>query len=469
MIVKPEIALLAWFVIGTLLMMQKNGARAITLNFLLAIMILPSNSQVDVQLLPPLHKFSVAIYTGYIGTLLFHSQAINNLCIRWYDAILAVVLGCVVMTSVVNGFGLWDGISNFLDEFLSMAAVYMLIRMHVNTPLAFRTMLLTMVYCSCFYVPFAAWEFRMSPQIHSTIYGHFQHVFIQHRRGAFWRPIVCFSHALSLARFFAFCAFIAFCPLRKALAREVPFGKWLFLIPLFGLVLSQSWGPYFMFAIFCGFYFVLNRAPLLAWVPPIAGYLWMAMVLMGNNPLDWVVESIARVNAERADSLQYRLDALNEYSVNILAKPVLGWGGWGSGRLTHRATDSAFLVRSLSRGLVGAGLLYAFYTVHIYVAADCMRRARGTPSEKDFRAILSVLPYCIAWCMVDAGLDPHLFYAMAALGAVQVSLMRYGAPVPRRRMPVFSDGGSGRPVGVRPARAARIAAKAALARRKTPL
>ena len=59
----------------------------------------------------------------------------------------------------------------------------------------------------------------MSPQIHRTLYGYFQHVFVQFERGGYWRPVVCFNHALDLGRFFAFAAFLAALPMRKELAR----------------------------------------------------------------------------------------------------------------------------------------------------------------------------------------------------------------------------------------------------------
>ncbi len=460
-----ELALVGWLVFGTLLMIQRDNAKALTLNYVLANMILPSAVEIDVPILPALNKTSVVIASGFIGTIIFHPQVFNRLRLRWFDLLVPLVFCCTIMTSVRNGFGLYDGLSNMLDDLVYTAFGYALMRMHISSPRALRSMLTTTVWCSVAYVPFALWEFRMSPQIHSTLYGYFQHVFAQHYRNGLWRPVVCFSHALALGRFFALCAFLALFPLRKHLARQMPFGQWAFLAPLLGVVISMSFSPMLLFAGYSGMYILCTRmkAVWINWAFPIVAYVFIAMIFLGSNPLSWTVDLFASISVERAESLQYRIDALEEYRENIVQKPIFGWGGWGSGRITGRATDSAILIRSLSKGIFGACLMYAFYFFHIAVAQDLARRTRGTPIGPECLAMAVVIPLAISLNSIDQGMGPQVGFMMAAAISLQVAVRRAGplAFATRRQQNVVA------PVAMhRPARAVRMTLRAREARNK---
>lgn len=462
-----QLAILSWLVIGTLIMMQRDGARAVTLNFMLAVMVLPSGVAIDLPVIPGLYKTSVALVSALIGTILFHPHVISRLRFRWYDALILVIFAFTILTSLTNGYGLYDGISSFIDDFLYIAVLFSLFRMHVATPRDLRSMLLTFVWCSVFYLPFAVWEFRMSPQIHTTLYGFFQHVFAQHYRYGFWRPVVCFHHALSLGRFFAFCAFLAMLPLRNALARQVPFGRWVFLAPLLGTFLSMSFSPVLMFFAYSGLYLVCRKGKFLwaIYVAPVLAYIVVTLIFLGMNPMNLAVDFFAAISENRAASLQYRIDAWEEYRENIVQNPVFGWGGWGAGRITGRATDSAFLIRSLSKGIVGASILYLFYFIHLSVAKDMVRRARGAPFFGDCLAIACIAPMALALNSIDQGIGQQTAFVFAVITSVHMYLVRAGTMrfAAARTMPTAPEQRSHRPMH-RPARAARMALRAKRAR-----
>jgi len=460
-VIPYQLPLLLWIPIGTLIMMQRNSARGVVLNYLLATMILPAGVSINLSMLPAINSTSAATIAAILGTVLFHPQAIISFRLRWFDVLVGVLLCFAVTTSVVNGFGVYDGLSNAFADVLFAFATLFILRMHITTPQRLRSALLVLVWCSVAYLPFVIYEFRMSPQIHRMLYGYFQHVFAQHYRFGFWRPTVCFPHGLVLGRFYALTAFLALMPLRGVLARQVPFGQWLFLAPGLGLLLSVSFGPWLLFVLFCGSYMLFKRRPRVLMVAPAVAFFLLALTFAGQNALHWTVGLAANVSAERAESLKYRLDAIEEYRSNIVSRPVFGWGGWGNGRIAGRATDSAFLIRSLSRGLVGAGILYLYYVLYLRAAVDACRRARGTPIENDLAAIVCIVAWAIALESIDQGMGVGVGECMAAGVALQ-GYLKANPNAFKKRVSSTRRGTAEPPppYGRRPVHAARMAYRA---------
>jgi cell division protein FtsW (lipid II flippase) len=237
---------------------------------------------------------------------------------------------------------------------------------------------------------------------------------------------VCFSHALPLGRFFAFTAFMAMLPMRKMLAKHVRYGEWLFLAPLVGLIVSMSYGPYAMFAAMCGLYYVARRRLWLTYIVPALASVWILLVLSGAQPMYGVVNQIRAFNPERADSLQYRLDALDEYSIPIRQEPIFGWGGWNNQK-TEMATDSAFLIMALSRGVISACLLFGWWFMAMHSCLATAKRYRDTPLADVLLGVALMIAVSIALSMVDNALDFHsMLLASGALGLE--AALRRGVP-----------------------------------------
>jgi len=418
--------LVAWIPISVLFMMDKNSARGFSLAMLLGLMILPARRDLVITGLPDIEKSNVAAIGCLIGTMIFHPNLLIKFRPRLSDIVLLVVTAMVIGTSVTNGFGAYDGLSAARNVTLKFLVPLFLARVHLSTPHGFTTFLYMFVLCAAAYAVPALWEFRMSPQLHRVLYGYFPHTWLMFARWGFYRPLVCFSHALPLARFFAVAAFLAMFALRKPLGKRFPYGQYIFLGPLAGLVASMSFGPYFMFLAMAGGYFIGRKQPWVIYAVPIAAAVWMALVLANARPLYGVTDLIASLDQQRADSLQYRLDALDEYSVPIREKPVFGHGGWGHGR-TSRATDSAFLITSLARGLVSASLMYAWWLYAIHVCIRAAIGARGTPMADVLISIALIIAVGFATSMVDEGLDFQVGLMAAAAMGLELCL-RKGVP-----------------------------------------
>jgi len=418
-VIPPWAALIAWIIVSIVLMMDRNNARGFTLAFLGALMFLPAAYEIKLPGAPDIEKDNVASIGVLLGTILFHPRLFDRFKLHPIDFVFLLIIQARFITSFMNDFGMYDGFSRSVGFVLNFMLPVFLARVHLGTPRSMRTFLLGLIGAAVIYVPLAMWAFRMSPQIHTTVYGYFQHVFQQHARGGFWRPIVFLEHALLLGRFFAFAAFLAMFPMRKDL--ENLFGRvgsFIFLAPLLGLTLQMSLGPIFLFVLLCGGYLVIRQHVWIGYVMPGIAFAWLISVFAGSQLLYGTVDQFEVITPARAQSLEYRLIALQEYRGIILDQPVFGHGGWGHGRIEGRATDSEALIRLLDSGFVGASFYFLWWFLMMYCAYQAMRWTNGTVFSSRAAAVglLTSLGLCV--CVIDAALDQHLVLLAGGMFAI---------------------------------------------------
>lgn len=411
------IALLAYIPAAAMMMMGKNNALCFSLAYLLGLLFLPSGAEFEIAGVPDLGKDNVPALGILIGTILFHPRLFERFQPTILDLLFPFGMMVAFISAYINGFGARFGISQAADVGLNFLLPVFLARIHLCTPTAIKTFLITLVLLSVVYAPLALWEFRMSPQIHTTVYGYFQHVFQQHQRGSFWRPIVFFYHALSLARFFAIAAFLALFPLRKDLARMFgPVGNYIFLVPLFALLIAQSISPVMLFGFMTGLYFAIQRNYWLVFAMPVAAMIWLGLVYADLNPLTG--DTLTTVSDERADSFQYRIDAQQEYKSVVLNRMWFGHGGYDHGRIEGRATDSQLLVRLLLGGVLGSFAYFGWWWGGMWAAAWASARTAGTPFGKVAAAVAAHASIALTFVVVDAAVDHFLLFGLAGVYAI---------------------------------------------------
>jgi hypothetical protein len=429
-----QVALLAWIIVSFLLMIDRNSARGFSLAYVLGMVLLPAGAVVDLPAVPDLDKMNVAGLGVLAGTIAFHPQLFDRYKFSIPDLLLLGLMGFSFLTSIVNGFGPYDGASSAAGIAAGMVLPFFLARLHLGTMQGIRTFLLTLVAGGCAMAPFALYEFRMSPQLHTFTYGYFQHQFGQHFRGGFWRPILFFSHALALGRFFALAAFLALLPMRRDLVAQLgPVGGFAFLLPLLGLLLSQSYGPYLFFVMLCLGYFLMRRHHRVVILVPILAFTWLLVNMAGGALGYGVVQQVRGVNQERAASLQYRLDALQEYRSVIWSRPLFGHGGWDHGRIHGRATDSQALISLLNMGYLGTTILFAWWFSMMGIAFSVARRTQGSRFGQRASAIAVLLALVIGVTTIDAALDLHLLLLAGGLVPIYHWLRARGPVHPRTR------------------------------------
>ncbi|UCE58145.1 MAG: hypothetical protein JSU63_11935 [Phycisphaerales bacterium] len=361
--IHPDLALYLGMLLTFVAFARLPGAKALILAFVIGELVLPAHWAINYAQLPPVDKERAIWLGALLGTAVFHTRALAS--VRWHAAdvlLLAVVLSSAY-TSIDNGLGKWDALAMAGQVILSTGLPYMLGRVHLRNIGDLAYLAKVLFWGAVVYAPLAVWEFRMSPQFHDTVYGFFPHTWSQQARWGFYRPVVFLRHGLRVGAFFCTCVMIGMVLNRHRLLRwSVPLPPWLAVASVgVGLLVCMSFGPWLAVPLMV---IVFGAAKRWRWVPFAAGLpgvAWLTSVFLTGSTWTWMIQPLKDIGAAgRAETLQYRLDAMAEHAGNIRQRPWFGYGGWGRGRVERWATDSEALVFLVRNGFVGAGVRYAW-------------------------------------------------------------------------------------------------------------
>ncbi|MFL6727727.1 MAG: hypothetical protein ACJ8FS_14605 [Sphingomicrobium sp.] len=314
-------------------------------------LLLPSSLHVTVPFFPPLDKMMIASISTFLLCWMKGTQAKTH---RPPILIYVFAAGFVlspVFTSFGNsyelptaagsipGFYPIDGLKIAFRQAVTLLPMFVGVRFLSNDhgrllllkslPIAFLFYSLPMLF-----------EIRMSPQLHTWVYGYFPHQFAQMMRAGGFRPVVFLSHGLELAILTSLALLAAIVLARqKARILYIPaaavagylavllvlcktLGAAIYAVVLTPVILftrPRTWGR-----IACGFILIV------AFYPTLRG--------SGLVPVEHIAAAANAISNDRADSFQVRLN--NEYQLLAKAnqKPLFGWGTWGRNRVYDRDT-----------------------------------------------------------------------------------------------------------------------------------
>lgn len=256
-----------------------------------------------------------------------------------------------------QGMGLRDLISMLQVPLFAFIPFILAIRL-LDTPELHRQLVLAATLAGIFYGLLVLFEWRMSPQLNSWIYGYFAHGWRQHVRSGGFRSIVFLEHGLAVG-FFLFSALMAALGGFLAVKGQtrvfymVALG-WIFL----ALILSRNLGAVMIATALGGTLMFAGRRMAL-WVAfgiVLTFFLLPALRQSGILTFDTVIVLAERINADRAASFAFRLSQENTLLAHALEKPLFGWGLWGRSRGVEEVrtvTDGLWIIRLGVYGWVG--------------------------------------------------------------------------------------------------------------------
>ena len=389
--------LLAWPLVGVVLFAVARPGRALILTYLLGQMILPETT-VHISGLPDLDKWAVCGLAAILGTILLQPHALSRWRFHWTDVPLVIFIIGSALTSLVNQLGIYDGVSVSLVQVLRYALPFWLARVHLQTRYDLVDAAKTFVVCGAVYALPALWEWRMSPYIHQTLYGFFQHAWRQHYRWGFWRPIVCFPHALPLSFFFAAASLAGLWLLRARLLPNfwgVP-AKIVVAAPIVALVATMTFSGYLAFALGLAVWFLWQRMQLRSalLIPVALATFWMTCRYVGWIDDEFVVSKIRLISTERAESIEYRLFAERAYLTKARQNWLFGLGTWGRANVGGLAADALWMILTSAYGLLG---LVSFMTWWVGNIIDAWRHApHWAPDVRQVAALWATLSGLLA-------------------------------------------------------------------------
>ncbi len=148
--------------------------------------------------LPDYSKNTAATLGLLLATFLFSSDRLLTFRPRWFDLPMFLYCLCGIPSALLNGLGLYDGLSTVLNYTVMWGMPYLFGRLYFGSPQGLRTFAYAMVVGGLACVPFCLYEMRMSPMLRANIYGgQVGTVLIGTRLGGY-RPLLFFSTGLEL-------------------------------------------------------------------------------------------------------------------------------------------------------------------------------------------------------------------------------------------------------------------------------
>lgn len=368
------LALLGWPLVAVFLFKKLPMERALIWSILGAYMLLPQISAIDLPIVPALNKETIpnlmafAVCLGIWGKMpdLFPQNMLGKLLLVMFivSPAITVVTNLETIRFGVDRFGtltlvdpnalevwglpglrIYDSVSALAQQVFLMLPFF-LARIVLRSEEAIREVLFALIIAAGIYAFPMLWEVRFSPQLHTRIYGFFQHDFAQAMRNGGFRPFVFMPHGLWVAFFAFMCAMAAAAFLRDS-KREERGKRTLLLGFIFGLVvICKSMGALMFTLIFVPIVLVLKPRMHLVIAVVLASLVLAYPMLRGSGmvPTDQLVESIASFNLERAESLEYRFTNEDRILDHVAAKPLFGWGGWGRFMVYNPATGESLSI-----------------------------------------------------------------------------------------------------------------------------
>jgi len=316
------------------------------------LLLLPSDMQVDVPLLPPLDKTSIPALSALVLCWMKGARTrAPHQSIFVYLLALAYVVS-PLLTSFDNsyelqtakrsipGFYPLDGLKYIYRNLIELAPFY--IGSRILHTVHGRTLLLkTIPTAMLVYSLPMLFEVRMSPQLHTWVYGYFpMNAFSQQMRGSNFRPVVFFQHGLVLA-FFTSLTMVATLVLVRTKTK-------IFTVPA-GLVAAYFAGLLFLCRSLGPIFYAVLLAPVVLFTRP---RLWVTIciplvlmvcaypLLRGNGlaPTQIISKVASQISGDRNASFRTRVKNEAMLLEKANEKPLFGWGTWGRNRVFEADT-----------------------------------------------------------------------------------------------------------------------------------
>ena len=299
---------------------------------------------------------------------------------------------------VLPGVGLYDGLSSVEYQLLQIMPL-ILGRQFLTSPRDSQMLLRVLVIASLVYSLPILLEIRLSPQLHTWVYGYFPHSFEQQIRQGGFRPVVFVGHGLLVA-FFVMLGVVASATLwrsRSRIGRLPPLVVTIYLSAI--LVLCKTIGALIYAAILLPFVrFASVKVQLrVATVLAVAALLYPSLRAAELVPTEAILSLAASFSEERADSLSVRFSNEKALLDRASQRFWFGWGRYGRNRIfdfdsgkEETISDGLWIIVMGQAGYVGFLALFGLWGLIVLRAVRAAKRIID-PVDKAQLATLAIL------------------------------------------------------------------------------
>ena len=450
------IALFSWPIVTLYLFRRLAIERATLWSIVGAYLLLPKGTEVDLPMIPPLDKVAIPNLAVFFVCRVIMGKKVPLLPKEFKARILMLLyIGSPFMTALLNtdaliygplfieGMKPYDALSAVIRQLIFILP-FLLALQFFQSQKAMEEMLMVLVIAGVWYSFPMLLEVRLSPQLHSLIYGYFPHSFIQQMRGSGFRPVVFIGHGLWVAFFTmtALVASVALWRIKRSAVQKFSNGTVVAYLAVL-LVLCKS-----MASLLYGF-FLLFLVKFLK--PKIQVRIAMAMALLALTypvsrgldlfPVQQMSELARAVSEERAHSFDFRIRNEEVLLNKVNQRPLFGWGNWGRNRIydlnTGRdlsVTDGRWIIVIGQFGWAGLLAEFGLLALPIFLCAKFLRYTETRREAIVLAAVSLILGVSLLDLLPNNTMSPLTWLIAGALMARVESLKASKRKILRKRL-----------------------------------
>jgi len=430
------VALFSWPVVTLFLYQRMTTVKATLWSILGAYLILPARVNVDFPMIPPLNKMVISSVSAFMVCRLVHGKYIKLVPNLGLGRVLFIVYiispfvtaglnpePIVAGTLYIKGMEYYDALSAIIRQLfftLPFLLGFSLIRDHNSHVELLKVLAIAGVFYS---FPMLL-EIRLSPQLHTWIYGFFPHSFIQQARGGGFRPVVFIGHGLLVAFFMmsSLVSVIALGKLGKTILgyRAVMVALYLGIV----LVLCKSVASliYALLAVSLIQLASVKQQMAIAKVLVILVMLYPVLRSTDWAPVGELVDEVAEISEQRAQSLEYRFDNEDLLLNHVNDRPFFGWGSWGRARVYDMktgkdlsTTDGRWIIVMSEYGWVGFLAEFGLLIMPVFRCAKIIKSVKDKREKIVLGAMTLLLAISVVDLLPNASVSPWTWLLAGAL------------------------------------------------------
>lgn len=450
------IAMFGWPFVSLAMFLFMPARRATLISMLAGWFLLPTGVAYPISGFPDYTREMATLIGALAGMALFDLPRVLKVSWSWHDLAMLCWCVCPIPSSLTNGLGLYDGLSGMIQQFIEYGTPYLIGRVYYAGFSRDSRLVREIVLAGLLTVPFVLIELRMGPMFHRLVYGYEQFKWHQIWRLGWYRPPVFLRSGLALGAWFAFVGILAVWAWRSKLYKRLMWMSPGTAAGVLGVIvlLMRALNGYGIFVLGLGA-LMAGRVLRARWVL-VAFALVPALYIGSRATLNWeggfLVDKARLISADRAASLESRLEHEVLLIEHALKKPVFGWGTYNrnrpdilpsekrEGMMGDRSiTDSLWVITLGQKGLVGlASLGGVLLLPALIVGLRIPAPAWASPQYGAVTALAVVSTAFTYDALVNAMYNPVVLVASgAALGTLS-QIRRRRAP--RRVAPPPVDG-----------------------------
>jgi hypothetical protein len=422
-----------WPLIAILLYRRFNTVTATFWTIVGGYMFLPAKTVLDLPLIPAVGKDQVAALSALMGCIFIH-----RVKFYWFGrtSIQKILLTIVIVIPFLNvffnmdpmfngmrwmpGLTFYDAVSQVLAQYIALIPFLVGLAI-VRSNDDIIKLLDLLVIAGLLYAPLVLFEIRISPQLHSWLYGFFPHSFAQQIRFDGFRAAVFMEHGLLVSSFYSVCCSAAFMKFKTAAESLKLQSFFIFIFFVIILVLNKSVGPFILTAITIA---VISTNSLRIYKRVIMlmaafFFLYPLLSIAGLFPYEVIIESLTPLSLDRAQSLEFRFLHENVLIQHANEKFYIGWGGWARNRLFDSVTDGYWI---LIFGMYGLFFFLALFGLFIEPLLTHTSKSRNVFNNKTVWGLGVILIFILINQLPNSSLTHSWIWLLSGMLAGKFSI-----------------------------------------------